>query len=152
MSSGKNQQLYTLLQIRQTETKDALLKLQQIQQQFVQLRQRHEQLFQYRKEYEQQISQIGQEGCRLAQMRNRLEFIHQLDSAMGQAGKQIAELAKERREAERLVQEKRIAEESLKKLLEREAEYQQYQENCREQKENDELGQKQWYSKPNRSK
>lgn len=152
MSTNQTKQLRTLLSLRRVEMETALLLLQQMQQQVIQLRQRHDQLSQYRNEYVQQIDHLGRQGCRLGQMQNRLEFIRQLDIALKQAGSQIAEIAKQRQGAEVRFREAKRAEEVVKKLLEREREHQQSQENWREQKENDELGQKQWYSKPNSSK
>ncbi|MCC5792683.1 MAG: flagellar export protein FliJ [Legionellaceae bacterium] len=147
MSQSPPQQLERLLVLKERDGQQALRALHAVQAQFASLRQRHTQLQQYREEYVLQLNRLGEEGCQLAQMKNRLDFIAQLDHALHQLGHQLAQMAKQRQQAQQKLQAAKRAEESVKKLIERRLGEQQYQLGRQAQKENDEFAQKQWYNR-----
>jgi len=132
--------------IRAKEVAEAYKVFQGIQQQMQHMQQKYQELQQYREDYTRQINQMGAEGSALARMRNRIDFIHQLDMALSQLGQQIAQIAKQRGEAEQHWICAKQGEKSVEKLIERTIAEMKSQEEASEQKEIDEFAQQQWYS------
>jgi flagellar FliJ protein len=95
----------------------------------------------------EQLNHLGDGGCTVGDVRNRINFITQLDSALTHLNQQLAQLAKQRTHQETLYLRAKSEQDVVQKLIDRA----QKQENDRierlEQKESDEYAQKQWYSK-----
>ncbi|RMX15276.1 flagellar export protein FliJ [Legionella jordanis] len=139
--------LMRLLGIKEQTTKLALGNLVRAREQFIAGKMQHEKLLEYRREYLEQLNSLGNEGCKVAHIRNRLDFINQLDRALGQIAQQLAHLAKQRTNCEQLYFRAKSEEDVVKSLLEKLEKREKMKENRRNQKENDEYAQKQWYSK-----
>jgi len=108
---------------------------------------KHEQLLAYRQDYLQQLEFMGEEGCSVGRMRNRIDFITQLDDALSQMNQHLAQLAKIRSKAEAHYLAARQEEAAVSKLMARLDTIALSKENKQHQKEMDEHAQKQWYSR-----
>lgn len=144
--------LSQLLIIKEQTTRKAAEALFAARQQFINGKARHEQLLGYRHDYMHQLVDIGDSGCTVGWVRNRINFIAQLDTALSQMNRQLAQHAKQRSHCETLYLRAKSEEDAVKRLIERV----QQQENAKiaraEQKESDEYAQKQWYSKNSTTK
>ena len=145
--SQRLDQLTQLLQIKHEATKQAHLELMKSKVQFDQNKTRHEQLVVYRQDYLQQLEVLGSEGSSVGRLRNRIEFINHLDTALIQLNTHLAQLAKLRSKAELNYNQAKASEEGVSKLIERVKKTEQIKIQRLEQKESDEYAQKQWYSK-----
>lgn len=143
----RQQQLQTLLGLRRHATQSAAKDLHQAREQFNANKIRHEQLLVYRKDYMHQLEQMGSDGCVVGQMRNRIEFITQLDGAMSQLSQQLALLAKQRARCEKMFYTAKADEDAVHKLIAKVAQADIKAQGAREQKEYDEHAQKQCYSR-----
>lgn len=139
--------LLQLLQIKQEVTYHAHLELMKAKEQFNQNKTRHEQLVVYRQDYLQQLEVLGNEGSYVGRLRNRIDFINHLDTALIQLNNHLAQLAKIRSKAELNYKQAKSSEEGVSKLIERVKKTEQIKIQRMEQKESDEYAQKQWYSK-----
>ena len=142
-------QLIQLLELKKEATRKAYNEFLKSQEQFNQNKLRHEQLSGFRLEYIKQIEVIGKEGTFIDRIKNRLDFINHLESALGQLNSLLAQLAKARSHAELLYRQAKIAEEAILKLIERAKKEEELVLQRREQKESDEYAQKQWHDKKN---
>lgn len=138
--------LLQLLEMKKEMTQTAYRQLVEAQEQFKKNKLRHEQLVGYRQDYLQQLEVLGEKGAYVGRLRNRLDFITHLDTALVQLNGHLAQLAKIRSKAELTYKQAKLAEESVNLLIERVKKGQQVKLQRREQKENDEYAQKQWYS------
>ncbi|MDP3269713.1 MAG: flagellar export protein FliJ [Legionella sp.] len=141
--------LIQLLHLKQDATQKNYRELIKAKDQFEQNKIKHEQLVNYRLDYVQQLGVLGQEGSNVGRLRNRIDFITHLDTALIQLNTHLAQLAKARTKAERHYKEAKASEESVFKLIERVKKTEQGKLQRMEQKESDEYAQKQWYSKNN---
>jgi flagellar FliJ protein len=139
-------QLQRLLILKKRETESALKALALSRQQFDNAKKRHEQLLDYRQDYLQQIAVLGEHGGVLSQLRYRVDFIEQLDGGLKQMTHHLALIAKDRSQAEQGYIQAKLAEEVVIRLIERARVQQKVIEKRREQKESDEVAEKQWYS------
>ncbi|KTC84188.1 flagellar export protein FliJ [Legionella brunensis] len=146
MSSRKDR-LLRLLAIKEQATKLACENLIRSREQFLSGKSRHNQLLDYRQDYVQQLNNLGDAGCTVGRIRNRIDFIAQLDTALGQMNQHLAQLAKQRSHYEAVYLQTKSEEDAVKRLLERWEEQQKMKQERTEQKESDEYAQKQWYSK-----
>ncbi|HAT8635974.1 TPA: flagellar export protein FliJ [Legionella pneumophila] len=144
--SDRLDRLIQLLKIKQEATQQAYIELVKAREQFNQNKARHEQLVGYRQDYLQQLEVLGQQGSYVGPLRNRINFINHLDTALVQLNSYLSQLAKNRMKADLNYKQAKISEEGISKLIERvkRAELKQLQRI--EQKETDEYAQKQWYS------
>ncbi|CZG17838.1 TPA: flagellar export protein FliJ [Legionella pneumophila] len=144
--SDRLDRLIQLLKIKQESTQQAYIELVKAREQFNQNKARHEQLVGYRQDYLQQLEVLGQQGSYVGPLRNRINFINHLDTALVQLNSYLSQLAKNRMKADLNYKQAKISEEGISKLIERvkRAELKQLQRI--EQKETDEYAQKQWYS------
>lgn len=145
--SQRLDRLIQLLQIKQEATHHFYLELMKAKEQFNQNKLRHEQLVVYRKDYLQQLENIGNDGCTVGRLRNRIDFINHLDTALIQLNTHLSQLAKMRTKAELSYKQAKASEDSVSKLIERVKRTEQIKEQRNDQKESDEYAQKQWYSK-----
>jgi flagellar FliJ protein len=139
--------LIQLLQIKQEATQRVYLEWMNAKEQFNQNKTRHEQLVTYRQDYLQQLEVLGNQGSYVGRLRNRIDFINHLDTALIQLNTHLGQLAKIRSKAELNYNQTKASEEGVCKLIERVKKTGQIQLQRMEQKESDEYAQKQWYSK-----
>lgn len=139
--------LQQLLQMKKESTKQVYLEVLKAQEQFKQNKTRHEQLVSYRKDYVLQLEVIANEGSTVGRLRNRMDFITHLDTALIQLNGHLAQLAKQRAQAELDHKQAKLSEESVNQLIERVRRTEELKIKRKEQKESDEYAQKQWYSK-----
>ncbi|KTD59029.1 flagellar export protein FliJ [Legionella shakespearei] len=145
--SQRLDRLIQLLQIKQDATHRFYLELMKAKEQFNQNKLRHEQLVVYRNDYLQQLEHIGNGGCTVGRLRNRIDFINHLDTALIQLNTHLSQLAKMRTKAELNYKQAKASEDGVSKLIERVKRMEQIKEQRNAQKESDEYAQKQWYSK-----
>jgi flagellar FliJ protein len=145
--SQRLDRLIQLLQIKQEATKHAYMDLIKAKEQFDQNKIRHEQLVTYRQDYLQQLEVLGNQGSIVGRLRNRIDFINHLDTALIQLNTHLAQLAKIRSKAELNYNQAKTSEEGVSKLIERVKKAEQIKLQRMDQKEIDEYAQKQWYSK-----
>lgn len=138
--------LMRLLEIKKEMTKTAYQKLFNAQEGFKQNKLKHDQLVGYRQDYLKQLEVLGEQGAFVGRLRNRIDFISHLDTALVQLNGHLTNLAKVRSKAELSYTQVKVAEEGVKLLIERVKKSQQFKEQRVDQKENDEYAQKQWYS------
>lgn len=139
--------LVQLQQIKEDETRRAYQELMKSKEQFNQNKLRHEQLVSYRQDYVVQLESIGNQGSTVGRLRNRIDFINHLDTALIQLNTHLAQLAKARTKCELHYKEAKTSEEGVRKLIERVKNVEQIKMQRGDQKESDEYAQKQWYSK-----
>lgn len=119
----------------------------QAKEQFMKAKNRYDQLLGYRLDYVQQLQSLGDGGCEVGRLRNRIEFIGQLDSGLSQLNLQLAQLAKARTHCEKIFLQTKAEQDAVVQLIERVKQQQDIRIDRAEQKEIDEYAQKQWYSK-----
>jgi len=141
------EQLQHLLQIKEQATQKAFQELMKIKEQFNHNKLRHDELVIYRQDYLGQLENLGQEGTQIGRLRNRIDFINHLDTALIQLNNLLGQIAKNRTKAEMLYKEAKASEEGVSKLIERVKQTEMTKLQRLEQKESDEYAQKQWYSK-----
>ncbi|CEG56527.1 flagellar export protein FliJ [Legionella fallonii] len=145
--SQRLDRLRQLLQMKQDITQQAYMELMKTKEQFNQNKLRHEQLVGYRQDYLKQLEALGNQGSMVGRLRNRIDFINHLDTALVQLNGHLAQLAKARSKAEINYNQAKASEEGVAKLIERVIKSEQIKLQRMEQKEIDEYAQKQWYSK-----
>ncbi len=145
--SQRLDRLRQLLQMKRELTQQAYLELMKTKEQFVQNKSRHEQLVVYRQDYLKQLESLDNQGSTVGRLRNRIDFINHLDTALIQLNGHLAQLAKTRSKAEANYNQAKASEESVSKLIDRVVKSEQIKIQRIEQKESDEYAQKQWYSK-----
>lgn len=141
------ERLKQLLKIKQEATQHVYQDLVKAKEQFNLNKSRHEQLVSYRQDYLQQLEQLGHEGSFVGRLRNRIDFINHLDTALVQLNNHLAQLAKIRSKAEISYKEAMAAEEGVHKLIAKVKKDEELKIQRLEQKASDEYAQKQWYSK-----
>ncbi|BCA95804.1 flagellar protein FliJ [Legionella antarctica] len=141
------ERLIQLLQIKQEETKRAHIDLMKAKEQFNQNKIRHEQLVTYRQDYLQQLEVLGNQGSLVGRLRNRIDFINHMDTALIDLNTHLAQLAKIRSKAEFNYNQLKASQEGVTKLIDRVKKAEQIKLQRLDQKESDEYAQKQWYSK-----
>lgn len=144
--SDRLDRLIQLLKIKQEATQQAYIELVKAREQFNQNKARHEQLVGYRQDYLQQLEVLGQQGSYVGPLRNRINFINHLDTALVQLNSYLSQLAKNRMKADLNYKQAETSEEGINKLIERVKRTELKQLQRIEQKETDEYAQKQWYS------
>lgn len=145
--SVRVESLLQLVLIKQKLTEAAYQQLLYAKEQFVQSKLKHDQLLIYRKDYLQQLEILGNEGSSVGRLRNRIDFINHLDTALTQLNAHLALLAKARSKAEWEYKLAKRSEEAVNMLIEKAKRNEQLKIQRTEQKESDEYAQKQWYSK-----
>lgn len=145
--SQRLDRLIQLLNLKKEATNQSFQELIKSKEQFNQNKIRHEQLVIYRQDYMQQLEHIGNEGSTVGRLRNRIDFISHLDTALLQLNTHLAQLAKLRSKLELKYKQTKAAEEGVSKLIDRVKQVEMIQMQRKEQKESDEYAQKQWYSK-----
>ncbi len=145
--SQRLERLKQLFQIKKEATYAAYQELLKAQEQFKHNKLKHEQLVAYRQDYLKQVERIGEQGTIVARLRNRIDFISHLDTALIQLNAHLAYLGKVRTKAELNYKQAKISEEGVSQLVNRVNKSEQLKLQRIEQKENDEYAQKQWYSK-----
>ncbi|MDI1353075.1 MAG: flagellar export protein FliJ [bacterium] len=145
--SQRLQRLIQLLQLKKDETRKTYLEVLKAKEQFEQNKLRHDQLVGYRYDYVEQLEVLGSEGSSVGRLRNRIDFINHLDTALIQLNTHLSQLAKVRHKAELHYKQTKISEEGVSKLIDRVKKNEEIQLGRAEQKESDEYAQKQWYSK-----
>lgn len=140
-------QLIQLLELKQEASRKAYTELLEAREQFNQNKMRYDQLAGFRLDYMDQIEEIGKNGTTIDRIKNRLNFINHLETALTQLTGLLSQLAGVRSEAERHYKQAKIAEEAVIKLIERAKRDEQLKILRKEQKESDEFAQKQWHGK-----
>lgn len=146
MSQQRLARLGQWLQIKEKRTQEAVQDWQQAKHRYDAAKIRHDQLLGYRNDYMQQLQQLGDSGCQAARIRNRLNFIGQLDAALLQMSQQLAGFAKQRSECEQNFIQAKAQQDVVLKLIDKVKVHQQERMARMLQKESDEYAQKQWYS------
>ncbi|CDZ78606.1 flagellar biosynthesis chaperone [Legionella massiliensis] len=144
---GRINRLQQLLTLKEQSTRAAAQDLAQAREQFTAGKAHHNQLLGYRQDYLQQLNQIGDAGCTVGDVRNRINFIGQLDHALSHLNQQLGQLAKQRAHYESLYLRAKSEQDVVQRLLERVEKQENIRKERIEQKESDEYAQKQWYSK-----
>lgn len=144
--SQRLDRLIQLIQIKHEATHQAYLELIKAKEQFNQNKTRHDQLVTYRQDYVQQLEVLGQQGSDVGRLRNRINFINHLDTALIQLNTHLSQLAKARVKADLNYKLAKAAEEGINKLIDRVKKTEYLKIERMEQKESDEYAQKQWYS------
>lgn len=139
--------LTQLLELKIKETQKAYQALVNASAQYDTNKQRHEQLANYRLDYMQQMQSIGEAGGTLGQLRNRVDFISNLDSVLTQLELQLVHLSKQREYFQLLYTKAKTNEDAIKILIEKKLALEESKKQRREQKNSDEYAQKQWYTK-----
>jgi flagellar FliJ protein len=139
--------LTQLLELKVKETQNAYQSLVNASAQYDASNLRFEQLSGYRLDYMQQMESLGQGGGTLGQLRNRIEFISNLDDAITHLNLQLAQLTKQRHYYELIYRKAKANEDAIKMLIERKQALEDSKVQRREQKDSDEYAQKQWYTK-----
>lgn len=139
--------LLRILELKEQATRTAMENLIHAREQFITGKMKHEQLLGYRQDYMQQLSNLGDVGCTVGRVRNRIDFIAQLDMALSQLNQQLAQFAKQRSKCETIYLQVKSEQDAVKNLIERVEQQQNIKRERAEQKESDEYAQKQWYSK-----
>lgn len=147
MASQQIKRLELLLELRAKATADAYRQWMLAKDQFERHQLKHKQLVHFREDYLVELSDIGQQGSSISRLRNRIDFIHNLDTALQQINQQLAQLAKQRQQFEVHYKQKKAEQEAVVRLLDRVQAAARQVQDKREQKEMDEYGQKQWYFK-----
>lgn len=75
--------------------------LKQAREQFTAGKSKHDQIVGYRQDYVEQLHRMGDTGCTLGRLRNRIDFINQLDTILIQLNQQLSQLAKFRTQCEK---------------------------------------------------
>ncbi len=145
--SQRLERLIQLMNLKKEITEQSLQELIKSKDQFNQNKLRHEQLVIYRQDYMQQLELLGNDGSTVGRLRNRIDFISHLDTALIQLNSHLAQLAKARTKLELKYKQAKAAEEGVGKLIDRVKKMELIQIQRKEQKESDEYAQKQWYSK-----
>ncbi|MCL5271826.1 MAG: flagellar FliJ family protein, partial [Gammaproteobacteria bacterium] len=117
--SQRLDRLIQLLNLKKEATNQSYQELIKSKEQFNQNKIRHEQLVIYRQDYMQQLEHIGNEGSTVGRLRNRIDFISHLDTALLQLNTHLAQLAKLRSKLELKYKQAKAAEEGVSKLIER---------------------------------
>lgn len=139
--------LLVLKKLKEEATQNAFRDWAHAKEQYDQNKQRYDQLADYRVDYMTQLDTLGRSGTDLGRLRNRIDFIHQLDTAMVQLGTHLGQLARVRAKMETLYKEARASEEAVGKLIINLLKAEEQRVARIEQKDLDEYAQKQWYSK-----
>ncbi|KTC73087.1 flagellar protein FliJ [Legionella birminghamensis] len=147
MSQAQIDQLLQILKIREQAVLDTLKNWQLAQDQFHAGKAKHDQLLIYRQDYVEQLQHLGSAGCELGRMRNRIDFITQLDQALGQMSQHLASLAKQRSHLEKMYLQSKAEQDVVLALLKKLYNEQKIAEEKLNQKESDEYALKQWYSR-----
>lgn len=105
---------------------------------------KQEQIREYRQDYLQQLDALGNQGCPMERMRNRIAFIAQLDGILEQLHNEIAHLEKIKQRTETAFYHAKAEQEAVERLIEQVKQQHQYALNRMEQKQMDEHAQKQW--------
>jgi flagellar FliJ protein len=144
--SQRLDRLIQLLDIKKNTTNTAYQHYLEAKEQFNKNKLKHDQLVGYRQDYLKQLETLGEQGAFVGRLRNRIDFIAHLDTALVQLNGHLAHLAKLRTKAEITHKQAKISEEAVNLLIKRVEKSQQFKLQRQEQKENDEYAQKQWYS------
>lgn len=139
--------LVQLLKLKEQTTHRAAENLLRSREQFTSGKERHSQLLGYRQDYVRQLNHLGDKGCTVGDVRNRINFIAQLDSALVHLNQQLAQFAKQRTHFETLYLQAKSEQDAVEQLIERVKKQENAKMERIEQKESDEYAQKQWYSK-----
>ncbi|WP_019217400.1 flagellar export protein FliJ [Legionella tunisiensis] len=139
--------LLRILELKERATRTAMEDLIRAREQFTAGKMKHEQLLGYRQDYMQQLSNLGDAGCTVGRVRNRIDFVAQLDIGLSQLNQQLAQFAKQRSKYETIYLQVKSEQDAVKNLIERVEQQQNVKRERAEQKESDEYAQKQWYSK-----
>ncbi len=144
--------LHKLLQMKEDAMQKALSALASVKEQFQHGQNRHAQLSGYKLDYLQQMEDIGKNGGTLGQLKNRADFLSNVDAVILHLNMQMAQTSKQ---MERLQVAYFKAQEEQKKVIKL-IERKQVQEirliRRTEQKDIDEYAQKQWYTQRSISK
>jgi len=142
-------QLQSLLKIKQAEKQAALRQLATVKQQFQQAKDQLDKMMQYREEYQSQIASLGETGCSINRVKQRILFIEQLDIGIKQLNQQLALIGKQRRQCELTLIDKQKKVQAVEKLIEARQNEANQAANRLEKKEIDEYATKQWYNNGN---
>jgi flagellar FliJ protein len=145
--SQRLERLMQLWNIKKELTQKTYQQFLDAQEQFKKNKLKHDQLVGYRQDYLKQLESLGEKGSRVGSLRNRIDFIAHIDTALVQLNGHLAQLAKVRTKAEIAYNQAKVSEEGVNLLIERVKKSLQSTIQRQEQKENDEYAQKQWYSK-----
>lgn len=141
------ERLSQLYQLKKQITQNKQVELIKVDEQLKQNQLKKDQLIGYKSEYLKQLEALGSQGSQIGRLRNRIDFINQLDSALSQLNAYLLQLTKQRAQVEWAYNQAKAAEEAVLKLIERVKMRQDLKKQKLEQKEFDEYAQKQWYSK-----
>ncbi len=101
MSRQRLERLHTLLGMKEKAMEKAGEMLKQAREQFTAGKSKHDQIVGYRQDYVEQLHRMGDTGCTLGRLRNRIDFINQLDTILIQLNQQLSQLAKFRTQCEK---------------------------------------------------
>lgn len=143
----RSTQLLHILKIKEQAVHEAARAWHLAKEQYRQNEEKKGQLSAYRQDYIYQLHQAGQGGCQVGNMRNRINFITQLDTVLLQIEQQLISMANKKSVCERQFLQAKSEQDVIIKLLhQRDAQEKKILERL-EQKEVDEYALKQWYTK-----
>lgn len=112
--------------------------------QFERCKTQHEKLVLYREDYVRQINSVGEQGCTLGNLRNRIDFIGHVDVGLMQLNRQLSDLGRHRQFCEQQYIKAKAELEAVKKLIATLVLREQQAQARKEQKENDAFALKVW--------
>jgi flagellar protein FliJ len=143
------ERLQQLLTLKERTTNQAYQALLSAKSQYEYTKTREDQLALYKKDYLQQVENLGHQGGNMGPLRNRIDFICQLDALLLQLKSHLVELNKQHLRHEATYLQKKAEQEVVEKLIARVQKLENNQIQRIEQKENDGYGQKKWYTTKN---
>lgn len=136
--------LTQLLELKITATNKAKEALNFAKMQHEHGQTRRSQLCGYKQDYLHQIENLKEGSGHIGQLRNRIDFINQLDAVLAQLNTHLAMLVNQCSTCESLYKKTKLEQDAVEKLIEKAQAMEALKELRKEQKGCDEHAQKQW--------
>lgn len=144
MTKARIERLTQFAKLKQSALDKALQAYSNARAQFERSKNQHDKLVMYREDYVRQINVVGEQGCNIGNLRNRIDFIGHVDVGLTQLNRQLSDLGKHRQFCEQQYIKARAECEAVKKLIARLQLRERQLEAVKEQKENDAFALKVW--------
>lgn len=144
MSKARIARLSHFASIKKAALDKALQAYANARAQFERNKHQHDKLALYREDYVRQINTVGEQGCNIGNLRNRIDFIGHVDIGLSQLNRQLSDLGKHRQFCEQQYIQARAEFEAVNKLIARLTMRESRAEALKEQKENDAFALKVW--------
>lgn len=144
MNKARIQRLAQFGKLKQAALDKALQAYSNARAQFDKYKNQHDKLVLYREDYVRQINTVGEQGCSIGNLRNRIDFIGHVDVGLMQLNRQLSDLGRHRQFCEQQYIKARAELEAVKKLIARLELRERQMQVVKEQKENDDFALKVW--------